>query len=1557
MSLATSVKGYELHQRIGSGGFGEVYRAFQTAIGREVTVKIVLPHFANNPDFIRSFESEAQRVARLEHLHIVPLYDYWRDASGAYLVTRWMRGGSLRERLDEGPYALRDAVQLIEQIAAALDQAHRSGVVHRALKPTNILLDEEGNAYISDFGIGHHIRQPVHRNDGYQADDAHIRYLSPEQIRGQELTPRSDIYSLGVILYELLTGKPPFAGMTPEEHLQNPGIPAITSFLPDVNNAINRVLHKAYDPDPRRRYSSAPELASDLRQAASPLVDESEEHLLERLTMREHEILGQIVSGKSNREIAEELVVTLSTVKWYVRQIYQKLQVRSRVQAIVRARNLNLIQADTDVEPETAIIEADRSFAENPYKGLRAFQPVDAKDFFGRETLVSTLIDRLAEKTPFTRFLAVVGPSGSGKSSVVRAGLIPALWKGRLPGSEHWFSIEIVPGTHPLDELEIALARIATRTATNLRETLTRDSRGLVRAAQLILPEDDSELVILVDQLEELFTLVTDENIKQQFIALLYDAVTDPRSRVRVIVTLRADFYDRPLLYPKLGEMIQARMETVLPLTTDELHAAITKPAARVGAEYDAGLVARIIADVHAQPGGLPLLQYALTELFDRRESNHLTLNAYETMGGVMGALARRADDVYQEQNEAGRHSIEQLFLRLVVPGEKSIDTRRRVPRAELMAVAADEDIMEEIIDACAAYRLLTLDHDPSSRQPTVEVAHEALLTEWQRLRNWLSQSRYDIRQQRLLATAAAEWEAAGQESSYLLHGARLHHMQSWATMTRITLTPNERQYLEMSIEEDERQTTLERERQQRELQTQRELAQQQQRAANRLRYLVAGLAVFLIGAVILSIFALSAQNEAQIARDNEAVARAEAETSLRYTEAQRLGLEAISLAQAGEESDLVALLAVRSLQTDYTPQGDAALQQALKMPYPLAALRSDSTSANASVAVSPDESLIAVGKADGRVDIWDMQTYELLDHFEGNPLVEFLLDGDHIVTCNHFAPESPLVVYRLSTQERQTVPLPGMTGGPWAMLPLPDNETLVVSSNTGEIVLVDINTWTEKAAIKAHEYQIPDIAISPDGQLIATASGDFSIKLWRADTLELVETFRNRFGDFYVLVGFSPDGSLIAAGNAGGHVTIWNVNDPSVPLYYYEPHVEVTWGLEFSVDQTQIISAAKDIRVWDYRTGQNVRTPIFLPGGRANDFELLSNGKTALVTSLDNDTLWIYDLESQGQILSFPSDIQHNHVVFSPDSTHLAQATMNTVAVIDIDTGTIQSFAQDSFVNGIHFAYDGQSVYYGEVGVGIPHLDLHTGEIVDTLAEGFYFALNLDISPDGRYLATKDADGKLYIFDISTGELVLTKQYASPVDNMIYSPDGRYMLITPQEGTACLLDTQTWDPIWEYHLDWAYNDAAFSPDGRYFAIGGAGPLLRMWETETQEPVRDFIGHYDAIWSVEFTPDGHYLLSGSTDGTARLWDIETGDELRRFGPEDVVNHVTISPDGKYGLVVYGRTASVWPLSLQESIDILCDLITRDFTEQEREIYSIEGNNPTCPRLTSIRSPA
>ena len=470
--------------------------------------------------------------------------------------------------------------------------------------------------------------------------------------------------------------------------------------------------------------------------------------------------------------------------------------------------------------------------ATNPFKGLRSFGTDDASTFFGRDALTAEILRNLGRGQ---RLIALVGASGSGKSSVVRAGLIPALAKGVIEGSDRWLVASMLPGAHPFAELDAALLRSTMDAPASLGEQLRDGDAGLLSAALRILPGDDSHLVLIIDQFEELFTLVGDPAVRERFLSNLVTAVDDPHRRISVVITLRADFYAHQLSHPEFGARLGAGIVNVTQLTAEELEAAALRPAEEQGVSFEPALLGQLIADVGNQPGALPLFQYALTELFDRRTGDVLTAASYRAMGGLDGALQRRASDLFDELDAQQQDATRQLFLRLVVIGDGDQRSRRRVPAREVASLSVDPVAMQTVIERFGEHRLLSFDSDHLTGAPTVEVAHEALLTAWPTLEGWVDDSRDDLRRHASLATALHEWTLADEDPDYLLASARVAEFDGWAASSPMALNDEELEFLAASSArlDDERAEAARRE-------------QQEARARRRLWGIVAALGVAL---------------------------------------------------------------------------------------------------------------------------------------------------------------------------------------------------------------------------------------------------------------------------------------------------------------------------------------------------------------------------------------------------------------------------------------------------------------------------------------------------------------------------------------------------------------------------------------------------------------------------------------------------------------------------------------------------------------------------------------
>lgn len=444
-----------------------------------------------------------------------------------------------------------------------------------------------------------------------------------------------------------------------------------------------------------------------------------------------------------------------------------------------------------------------------PYRGLQPFQGEHAEFFFGREALTQWLVEGLRG----SRFLAVIGPSGSGKSSVVRAGLIPTLRQGALPESEMWTILVMTPGARPLEELAAHLAPLLDREGDHvarmlqLQDQLQADQRTLHAAVRLALVEKDPStcVLIIVDQFEELFTLCQDEEERQRFLDNLLYASGIAQGRTMVVIAMRADFYARAAAYPELADRMADHQVLVTPMEETELRQAIEAPAQRVDLTFDNGLVDTVLADVLGAPGALPLMEHALLELWRRRQGQRLTFAAYWETGGVGGAIARRAEEEYGALPQEQRETARRILLRLVQPGEGTEDTRRRATFSELIPRSEQASVVEAVIERLADARLLTTSRDTVTGEEQVDVAHEALIRGWPRLQRWIDEDRTALRTHRRLTDAALEWEQHRRDESYVYRGVRLAEAEDWRSEHEDELNQLEREFLDTSKAQQQR--------------------------------------------------------------------------------------------------------------------------------------------------------------------------------------------------------------------------------------------------------------------------------------------------------------------------------------------------------------------------------------------------------------------------------------------------------------------------------------------------------------------------------------------------------------------------------------------------------------------------------------------------------------------------------------------------------------------------------------------------------------------------------
>ena len=1534
-----TLRGYELGERLGEGAFAIVHAATQASVDRPVAIKQIRSELADQPNFIRQFEAEAHLVARLEHPHIVPLYDYWREPGSAFLVMRHLDGGSLGARLLDGPLELDQLGSMVNQVASGLDEAHRAGIVHRDVKPANILLDGADNAYLSDFGIA--VEEQERLDPEAWLSNGSPAYAPPEQLRRELVGAPADVHALGVSVFEALTGQLPFPGETTmagllERQLNDP-IPLARSSNPDVPAAVDSVIQKATAKDPAARHQSAGDFARDFARAAG-------------------------LDGE-----------------------------------------------DELIEPE------DR----NPYKGLRAFDQGDAGDFTGRDRLIAQLVATMKEH----RTLLVVGPSGSGKSSVVRAGLLPRLTAGGLPGSERWFTTTMVPGSKPFADLASALLRVAVDPPADVEAELSRDANGIAKTIRKIIP-NGREVVLVLDQFEELFTLSSTAD-RDLFLSGLVVALTEESPRLRLVATLRADFYDHPLRHPDFADLISDATVPVRPLAADELEKAITEPARSVGASFESGLVAEITADVADQPGALPLLQYARTELFDRRVDQRMTKQAYAELGGVTGALARRADEVYESSSVEAQVSARRVFGRLVNLGEGTEDTRRRVVRSEL----GGDSSTAAVLDDFGTARLLAFDRDAATREPTVEVAHEALIREWPRLRSWLAEDRDGLRIQRHLTETSSAWDGSGREPGELYRGGRLEAAEEWSSEHGEDLNEIEADFLAASAQQRDAEIEAE------------------ARSTRRLRRSLAGVAVVAALALVTSVLAfqqrgqanesadeaeqnaalaeeqrLLAEEQALVAEEQSAIALSNAElaeNNAATAETRRLIADAASLTD--ENYDIALLLAAEAYNRDPSPAGLAGLQRVL---------------------VESDNFLGRLGA--GTPYAWVAWTEQGLIGITADEIQFF--DQSTGQVADSIALPAPLASRFISRASADV-----------------EAETLALALQGGTVLIVDL--VSRETSSFEHGVEISNIALNVDATQIVVGDRERNVSLvelddsqevWRASGLFPENSFADLdypsdlvrggnyglytsaglteviYGNGITAVGFDQQGDVLAA--VGGAVRRLSRETGSeenfvapfagfegelfpLPAFFFYPvgdeivllagPILIRMSGDFELIDTRMVETGRrDDNIgprWTFVDDDLSQISVLESGQISRGYSLITDSETyttefvsgTLTQTAASNALWMaIDPTGRTAAIATPNGIVvtslagqqllgrsvatdgHFEVGASPDGTRLVASTLASgrePLVLDLATepATPLEVQTDHPLETLVFLPNAE-VMLG--GVFVDDLVLLDARDLTEIMEIPSATFGDTISPDGQTFVQPRAAlvtdrAEILFFDLAsrrqTGSIDMSSlsNGADQFRMSAYSPDGSRLVTVTEQGVAFTIDPFKFEVIEVREPDPTTDDSitaiAFSPVEPIAATRSVTGRIDIRDSETLEILWSLEGGTSAAENLTlgpyFSPDGRYLLT--TRGVLpRLWDLETRTDLGSF-PNERVAVGTAGTDQVRLVTGVGDNAMIWNLQPETWPEIACQAAGRNMTPEEWEQFgpSDEPYRATCPQWPSLDS--
>lgn len=1528
------IKRYEVGGVLGEGAVGVVYLARDVELERKVALKFLLRGFTPGEDPLPRFRREALASSALNHPNILTVYEIGEYESLHFIATEFVDGETLRERLSRGPLSVKEALRVCTQVADALVAAHRANIIHRDIKPENLMLRPDGYVKVLDFGIAKMAAELTHQlvesgrslgglkggSTSRGAPIGTLQYMSPEQAAAVEVGAQTDLWSLGVVLYETITGRAPFEGENPYDlaraiHSKEP--PPLSSFISDAPAELQQIINKALSKDLGVRYASSTDFHSDL-QTLSKWLTLSEEGY----------VPGSRFPGR-----------------------------------------VTLIAGEPTGDTRSGVDEC-------PYRGLNVFGEEHAEYFKGREAASEELLKAVEKR----HFVAYTSASGVGKSSVIFAGLVPRLrLKGNWivvsmrPLSDPFQSLAVALA--PLLEPRLAGVRLDNEIIELIRSLRGSKSQLCSKVNEILRAAGDSKRFLLViDQFEELYVNCEQQSYQKKFLDTLHYFVEHCRrskGQSHLLISLRVDFLERSPKSHPLSGVINSSDLRLSPMTREEMREAIVLPTAEAGLELEPGLAERILDDLGEHAGGLPLLEFTLERLWHEREGGKLTHAAYNRLGKVTRALAEYAEELYQGLSEEQQSMMRRVMLSLVAvsSNEETLSPARRIGYRDKM-----EEQEWTLITQLANARLLTTGQNSITKREMVEVTHEALINTWRRCAGWIEEHRTFLIWRNNLAASLKKYRSHKSDANDLLHGVDLKEAIHWVgeaenPSSPYLLSDEESEFVKLSEQQYRRQKW-------------RARSKQTLLVVGLVGVIIASLvggswySQRSVEALTRNLLAqsLSIRKDHPESLQLSSLLALEAYRRHPSAEAYQLLYEGLALLP---RSVSVLKHEKRLSGIAYSPDGQHIATSSFDRTARIwnagtgeELARIDHGAWVTNLDYSPNGRYIATSS-------WDFNA-RILESPSGKEIAKMPHRGQ--VTSVLFSPDNKYLAtthigLEPGLQKGRTVHIWEVPSGRKiaevshdvsirARIAFThDGRYFAFGAIDGAVSIYETSSGNNVITLHVNE-PIRDLAISRDGSYLLSGSSSGSATLWaiRREGGEIAEvrrvTQKTHEGEV-MAVAFSPDQRRFATASKDLTVRVWDISGELelLRMNHQNPGVE---NIAFSPDGKYL--ADDRGTVWEASTGREVaRSPR-------------GNSAVGVVFSPDSLHLAIEDKDVEGSVhileLSTPllevariaGGMVHKEYSYSRNGKYLASVdNYNSLSVWEVPSGVMLAKIQvTAGLSDVSITDDGN--YIAMSITKFDSTDIRTAEHLQSDVEVWEVSSKravfrqpgssrIKLSPRGHYAVVRGNPTHLQIFDLHKNQELMTVPMSSESSSGESFSNSEHLFAMAESQILKFWDLRTRQEVVRFTAPAQIEEIYFSWDDKYLATRYLNGDVGIWDVNSKSEVRRINHGPTQTLAMNFSPDGQHLAIVFGEGFVGIWKIDSGEEVAQIkSRNNVLNNLCFTPEG-YLCIAEDNYIRVQRWAPDALISEACRRLIRNLTLEEWNQYlTLTPRRKTCEHL-------